>query len=69
MRARQNERRDRFAFMTHNKSDFSIENGNQKIATCGLRALSFRASSRSTSSIWPEALRRVDPSLVTDHDA
>jgi PIN domain len=55
----------RFAFVTHNKSDFSIENGNHKIPHPDLAALFSRIKSLYFINL-PEALRRVEPSLVTD---
>jgi hypothetical protein len=55
----------RFAFVTHNKREFSIENGNQKIPHPDLASLFLRVKSLYFINL-PEALRRVDPSLVTD---
>lgn len=55
----------RFAFVTHNKSDFSMENGNQKIPHPDFGALFSRIKSLYFINL-PEALRRVEPSLVTD---
>lgn len=55
----------RFAFVTHNKSDFSIENGNQKLPHPEFAAFFSRIKSLYFLNL-AEALQRVDPSLVTD---
>jgi hypothetical protein len=55
----------RFAFVTHNKSDFSIENGNQKIPHLDFAGIFSRIKSLYFINL-PEALRRVEPSLVND---
>ena len=55
----------RFAFVTHNKSDFSIENGNHKIPHPDFASLFSRIKSLYFINL-PEALRRIEPSLVTD---
>ncbi len=55
----------RFAFVTHNKSDFSIENGNQKMPHPDFASLFSRIKSLYFINL-PEALRRIEPSLVTD---
>ena len=55
----------RFAFVTHNKSDFSIENGNHKLPHPDFASLFSRIKSLYFINL-PEALRRVEPSLVTD---
>jgi hypothetical protein len=55
----------RFAFVTHNKSDFSVENGNQKLPHPDLASLFTRIKSLYFINL-PEALRRVEPSRVTD---
>jgi hypothetical protein len=55
----------RFAFVTHNKNDFSIENGNHKIPHPDFAGLFSRIKSLYFINL-PEALRRVEPSLVTD---
>jgi hypothetical protein len=55
----------RFAFITHNKNDFSIENGNQKIPHSDFANIFSRIKSLYFINL-PEALRRIDPSLVTD---
>lgn len=54
----------RFAFVTHNKSDFSIENGNHKTPHADFAKLFSRVKSLYFINL-PEALRRVEPSLVT----
>lgn len=55
----------RFAFVTHNKRDFSIENGNYKTPHPDLASFFSRIKSLYFINL-PEALRRVEPSLVTD---
>ena len=55
----------RFAFVTHNTSDFSIEKGNQKLPHPDLARLFSRIKSLYFINL-PETLRRVEPSLVTD---
>lgn len=55
----------RFAFVTHNKSDFSIENGNHRTPHADFANLFSRVKSLYSINL-PEALRRVEPSLVTD---
>jgi hypothetical protein len=54
----------RFAFVTHNKSDFSIEHGNHKMPHTDFSGLFSRIKSLYFINL-PEALRRVEPSLVT----
>jgi hypothetical protein len=55
----------RFAFITHNKSDFSIEHGNQKMPHPDFANLFSPIKSLYFINL-AEALRRVEPSLVTD---
>jgi hypothetical protein len=55
----------RFAFVTHNKSDFSIEDGNHRTPHADFANLFSRVKSLYFINL-PEALRRVEPSLVTD---
>lgn len=55
----------RFAFVTHNKSDFSIEHGNHKMPHPDISSLFSRIKSLYFINL-PEALRRVEHSLVTD---
>jgi len=55
----------RFAFVTHNKSDFSIENGNHKMPHPDFASLFSHIKSLYFINL-PEALRRIEPSLVTD---
>jgi hypothetical protein len=55
----------RFAFVTHNKSDFSLEHGNQNMPHSDFASLFSRIKSLYFINL-PEALRRVEPSLVTD---
>ena len=63
--ARQDRSRVRFAFVTYNKNDFSIENGDQKMPHPDFANLFSRVKSLYFINL-AEALRRVDPSLVTD---
>lgn len=55
----------RFAFVTHNKSDFSMDDGNHKMPHNDLANYFSRIKSLYFINL-PEALRRIDPSLVTD---
>ena len=55
----------RFAFVTHNKSDFSLERGNQKLPHADFAGFFTRIKSLYFINL-AEALRRVEPSLVTD---
>jgi hypothetical protein len=55
----------RFAFVTHNKSDFSIGDGNHRTPHADFADLFSRVKSLYFINL-PEALRRVEPSLVTD---
>jgi len=55
----------RFAFVTHNKSDFSIEDDNHRTPHADFANLFSRVKSLYFINL-PEALRRVEPSLVTD---
>ena len=55
----------RFAFVTHNKSDFSVENGNHKMPHPDFASLFSHIKSLYFINL-PEALRRIEPSLVTD---
>src|SRR6185369_3882618 len=55
----------RFAFGTHNKHDFSIVNGNQKLPHPDIAAYFSRIRSLYFISL-PELLRRIEPSLVSD---
>jgi hypothetical protein len=55
----------RFAFVTHNKSEFSVENGNHKMPHPDFAGFFSRIRSLYFINL-PEALRRVEPSLVTD---
>jgi hypothetical protein len=55
----------RFAFVTHNKADFSVVNGNQKLPHPDFAEIFSRIRSRYFINL-PEALRRVAPSLVSD---
>jgi len=55
----------RFAFVTHNKRDFSMENGNQNIPHPDMASLFTKIKSLYFINL-PEALRRVEPLLVTD---
>ena len=53
----------RWAFITHNKNDFSVENGNQKVPHPDFADLFSRIRSLYFINL-PEALRRVEPSLA-----
>lgn len=55
----------RFAFVTHNKNDFSVANGNQKLPHQEFSEYFSRIKSLYFINL-PEALQRVDPSLVSD---
>jgi hypothetical protein len=55
----------RFAFVTHNKTDFSAEDGDQRLPHPDLAAVFSRNKSRFFINL-PEALRRIEPSLVSD---
>jgi hypothetical protein len=55
----------RFVFVTHNKSDFSIQDGNHRTPHADFSNLFSRVKSLYFINL-PEALRRVEPSLVTD---
>jgi hypothetical protein len=57
--------RSRFAFVTHNKNDFSLQNGNQKIPHPDFADLFSRIKSLYFINL-AEAFRRIEPSLVTD---
>lgn len=55
----------RFAFVTHNRSDFSVVNGNQKLPHPDFADIFSRAKSLYFINL-AEALRRVAPTLVSD---
>jgi len=55
----------RFAFVTHNKTDFSIQNGNHKVPHPDVASIFSRVKSLYFINL-AEALRRVDPSFVSD---
>jgi len=55
----------RFAFVTHNKHDFSAESGNHRLPHADLAALFSRVKSLYFINL-AEALRRIEPTLVTD---
>lgn len=56
--------RQRFAFVTHNKHDFSLMNGNQKLPHADLSASFSRIKSMYFINL-AECLRRIDPMRVT----
>ena len=56
---------ERFAFVTHNKSDFSILSGNQKLPHPDLAPGFSRIKSMYFINL-AELLRRIDPSTVTE---
>jgi PIN domain len=55
----------RFAFVTHNKADFSIENGNHKLPHPDFAGYFSRIKSLYFINL-PESLRRIKPTLVTE---
>ena len=55
----------RFAFVTHNTSDFSVVDGNQRLPHPDFADAFSRLKSRYFINL-PEALRRVEPSLVSE---
>lgn len=55
----------RFAFVTHNKHDFSVVNGNQKLPHPDIAEYFSRIKSLYFINL-PELLRRIEPSLVSD---
>jgi hypothetical protein len=55
----------RFAFVTHNKNDFSVVDGSQKMPHSDFAEIFSRIKSLYFINL-PEALRRIDPTLVTD---
>lgn len=57
--------RSRLAFITHNKNDFSLQNGNQKMSHPDFAMLFSRIKSLYFINL-AEALRRIEPSLVID---
>ena len=56
---------ERFAFVTHNKSDFSMLNGNQKLPHPDLAPGFSRIKSLYFINL-AELLRRIDPTTVTE---
>jgi hypothetical protein len=56
--------RQRFAFITHNKHDFSLMNGNQKLPHADFAASFSRIKSMYFINL-AECLRRIDPMRVT----
>ncbi|MEP6965051.1 MAG: PIN domain-containing protein [Polaromonas sp.] len=56
--------KQRFAFVTHNKHDFSLMNGNQKLPHSDLAASFSRIKSMYFINL-AECLRRIDPMRVT----
>jgi hypothetical protein len=55
----------RFAFVTHNKHDFSVANGNQTLPHPYIAAYFSRIKSLYFINL-AELLRRIEPSLVSD---
>ncbi len=55
----------RFAFVTHNKNDFSVQDGNHKLPHADVSGIFSRIKSLYFINLV-EALRRVDPSFVTE---
>ena len=58
-------RGDRFAFVSHNRSDFSLPNGNQKLPHPDIAAGFSRIKSLYFIGL-AECLRRIDPSMVSE---
>ena len=56
---------ERFAFVTHNKDDFSLPNGNQKLPHPDLAAQFSRIKSMYFINL-AELLRRIDPSTLSE---
>jgi hypothetical protein len=56
--------RDRFAFVTHNKLDFSLASGNQKLPHLDLKASFSRIRSMYFINLV-ECLRKIDPMRLT----
>lgn len=56
---------ERFAFVTHNKNDFSFQNGNQKLPHPDLGQGFSKIKSMYFINL-AELLRRIDPSTVTE---
>lgn len=55
----------RFAFVTHNKTDFSLVSGNQKLPHKDFVAMFSKIKSMYFINL-AECLRRIDPSMVTE---
>jgi hypothetical protein len=58
-------RGERFAFVSHNRSDFSLPNGNQKLPHPEIAAGFSRIKSLYFINV-AECLRRIDPSMVSE---
>lgn len=58
-------RGERFAFVSHNRSDFSVPNGNQKLPHPDIAAGFSRIKSLYFINL-AECLRRIDPSMVSE---
>lgn len=58
-------RGERFAFVSHNRSDFSLPNGNQKLPHPDIAGGFSRIKSLYFINL-AECLRRIDPSLVSE---
>ncbi|PZU42250.1 MAG: hypothetical protein DI574_02395 [Acidovorax sp.] len=58
-------RGERFAFVSHNRSDFSLPNGNQKLPHPDIAAGFSRIKSLYFINL-AECLRRIDPSMVSE---
>ncbi len=56
---------DRFAFITHNKSDFSKTNGNERLPHDDLAIYFSKVKSRYFIKL-AEAIKRIEPELVTE---
>jgi hypothetical protein len=56
---------DRFAFVTHNKTDFSLQGGNQKLPHADIAAQFTKIKSMYFINL-ADLLRRIDPSLLSE---
>jgi hypothetical protein len=56
---------DRFVFVTHNKKDFSIVNGNEKIPHNDIASYFSKIKSQYSINL-AETVRRIRPELITD---
>ena len=59
------DRNERFGFVTHNKADFSIEQGNHRVPHADISAMFSKIKSLYFISLF-DALRRADRALMSD---